>query len=223
VPFAGKADVVLDKTASPPTITCGDVTHDGIALQDLYDAIREWEDDLPNIDILPSDGAESSILDGSGKEGLGLGAFRPITMVINAPWVVQAGDHTATPLDVFTFDGGTLISDDEAADLATPRRPLQAAAGVTTYDRVKGQEGKFITADNLETKQDALQASFDTLEGRMLAKHGSDPVTGIFVIKDTVNLKQWEAPAWEDFAETTVYKGDGLDHVGQLVEVPYVP
>jgi hypothetical protein len=223
VPFAGKADVVLDKTASPPTITCGDATHDGIELQDAYDAIREYEDDIANLDVLPDSTSIASILDGSGKEGLGLGRFRPITMVINAPWVIQAGDHTASPIDVWTFDGGTLISDDEANDVTNPRRPVQSVAGVATYDRTKGQEGLFLTAASLDTKMDELQAAFDLAEGRDLAKHGTNPSTGILVIKDTVNLRQWEAPAWEDFAETIPYKGEGLDHVGQLVSVTYVP
>lgn len=208
MPFAGKADVTFDKVNS--IIICGDSTHNGIALQDAFDAIREWEDDLAQIDILPTDGTVASILVGSGKEGLGLGATRPITMVIHAPWVIQAGDHTAAPLDLFTFDGGTLISDEEAADQANPRLPYISATSVSGYDRVKGQEGKFITSP-----------TFDVMSARELGEHITDPVAGKVIIRDTINQMRWEALAWEDAAGTIPYTGNGLEKVDQLVQVAW--
>lgn len=142
MPFASKSDITYDRTpSSAPRIVVGTSTHDGVNIQDLYDSIREYEDDVVNMDIL-------KITDGSGKEGIGGGNRKPPTLVIYAPWTVTASTR-ATEIPVFTFDGGTLLSDTEAANSTAPVSPLSGAGGVQTFDRAKGQEGLLLNVTDL--------------------------------------------------------------------------
>lgn len=161
MPFAGKSDIVFNKAPSTqPSIVVGSSTHDGVFLQDLYDAIREFEDDLVNLNV-------PAITVGSGKEGIGGGNRKPPTVVINSPWVVKASTR-ATTLNVFTFDGGTLLSDSEAANSTAPVPPMVGVTGVLTYDRAKGQEGLLLNVSDLlrlrqwmTNRQELSEASTD--------------------------------------------------------------
>ncbi len=145
MPVAAKADVVIDKTTLGTTgfvtVTAGDATHTSILLQDLYDAMREWEVELANLDV-------EALVDGSGKEGLGGGDRRPPTIVVRAHVEINATAGTGPTVRIFTFSGGTLLSDEEAAGAADPRSPLDPVAFVE-YDRTKGQEGILLNVDEL--------------------------------------------------------------------------
>ncbi|MHC4321741.1 MAG: hypothetical protein ACYST3_05640 [Planctomycetota bacterium] len=145
MPVAGKADVVIDKTTLGTTgfvtITAGDATHTSVGLQDLYDAVREWEDDLENLDV-------EALFDGSGKEGIGGGDRKPPTVTARAHVQCNATAGAGPTVRIFTFSGGTLLSDEEAADAADPRSPLKPEAFVE-YDRTKGQEGALLNEADL--------------------------------------------------------------------------
>lgn len=143
MPFAAKADVAFDRTTlvSQPRVVVGTSTHDGINIQDLYDAVREYEDDIPQMDI-------GRLMDGSGKEGIGGGNRKPPTIVLQSPWVITASTRGAS-IDTFTFDGGTLLSDEEAAGSTDPRSPMLGASGILTFDRAKGQEGLLLNVTDL--------------------------------------------------------------------------
>jgi len=151
LPFASKADINFFKApTTQPSIVVGSSTHDGVLLQDLYDAIREYEDDLAQMDIMVP---ENGITEGSGKQGVGGGNLKPATIVVNSPWVIKASTR-AVSIDIFLFDGGTLLSDTEAANSTAPVSPLVGVSGVLGYDRAKGQEGLLLNvADLLRLRQ----------------------------------------------------------------------
>lgn len=143
MPFAAKSDVAFDRTTlvSQPRVVVGTSTQDGVNIQDVYDAIREYEDDLDNMDIL-------KLTDGSGKEGIGGGNRKPPTIVLQSPWVITASTR-ASPIDTFTFDGGTLLSNEEAAGSTDPRSPFLGVSGILSFDRAKGQEGLLLNVTDL--------------------------------------------------------------------------
>lgn len=162
MPVAGKADVVIDKntigTTGFVTVTCGDATHTLIDVQDLYDAMREWEDDVENLDI-------ESLTSGSGKDGIGLGDLKPPTIVIEAIAQVRAAAGPGPAVRIFTFAGGTLISDEESANDADPRSPVLAGTGFVEYDRTKGQEGRLLNVTDLLRLRQWMTNAQRLLEG----------------------------------------------------------
>jgi hypothetical protein len=171
MPVAGKTDVVIDKTTLGTTgfvtITCGDATHTSIIIQDLYDAVREWEPLVENLDV-------AVLVVGSGKEGLGGGDLRPPTMTWQAHVQVNAAAGAGPTVRIFTFSGGTTLSDEESAGAADPRSPLKPEAFVE-YDRTKGQEGLLLNVVDIETVRKIIDPSKHTL---------ADGTTGNEIIYD---------------------------------------
>jgi hypothetical protein len=180
MPIAGPGDIVIDKTPSPPTITIGDASHTSVNIQDIYDVGRDWEDDIGNIDFF-------KIWVGDGKQGLGGGDERPITITLQAPWVIQAGAGAGPATRIFTLNGGTIISDEESAGDPDPRSPFQAVAFVQ-YDRTKGQEGLALFS------QEMIDMWTRLFGGRLYV----DPSTGKEVIRDDAGVLFSEADAWSD-------------------------
>ena len=73
----------------------------------------------------------------------------------------------------------------------------------------------------INTKLDSLIAAQDLTNEQKNAEHTTDPDLGILILRNTVVSRRWEAPAWEDKAQTIPYKGEGLESVGELVEVAF--
>lgn len=188
MPIAGSGDITVDKTASPPTITVGDATHTSVDIQDIYDVGRDWEDDLDNLDFY-------KMWDGDGKQGLGGGNTRPPTLTLQSPWEIRAYPGAGPTVRIFTFNGGTVISDEEAAGAADPRSPLQPAAYVE-YDRTKGQEGIMLFS------QEMIDMWTRLFGGRLYV----DPATGKEVIRDDAAVVYSEANVYSDDG-TTAYDG----------------
>jgi hypothetical protein len=238
MPAAGKSDVVIDKTTIASTgfvtVTTGDATHTFIDIQNLYDAAREWEAEVENLDV-------EALVVGSGKEGIGGGNFKPPTIVIQS--IAEVVATTRGTLEIFRYEGGTLLSDEEAADAADPRSPLKPVANVE-YDRTKGQEGVlFITEQsgltaaesaaliNIDTNVTSMQtdvtsllAAQDLTNEQKEAEHTTSRATGTLILRNTTALRRWEALAWEDEAQTIPYgtnSNAGIESVGMLVEVAW--
>lgn len=161
MPVASKADVTINKNLLTPegfvVIVTGNATHTSITLQDIYDAIREWEVALDNLDV-------EALIDGSGKEGLGGGNLKPITAVLRSHAQIRATAGAGPTVRIFTYDGGTLLSDEEAAGTADPRSPLGPVAYVE-YDRTKGQEGLLLNVVDLARLRKWLTNRNHLLEG----------------------------------------------------------
>ena len=63
-------------------------------------------------------------------------------------------------------------------------------------------------------------AKLTDIDEQQLGEHITSQV-GKVIIRNTTALRRWEAPAWEDEAKTTLYQGEGMEYVGQLVEVAW--
>jgi len=188
MPIAGAGDITIDKTVTPPTITVGDATHTSIDIQDIYDVGRGWEDDLANIDFY-------KIWVGDGKQGLGGGNQRPPTLTLQDPWEIRATPGAGPTVRIFTFNGGTIISNEEASGDADPRSPLQPAAYVE-YDRTKGQEGLALFS------QEMIDMWTRLFGGRLYV----NPATGKEVITDSTGGAFSEADVFSDDG-ATAYDG----------------
>lgn len=197
MPVAGKSDVVIDKntlgTIGFVTVTAGDATHTSIDIQDLYDAAREWEVLLENLDV-------ESLVDGSGKEGIGGGNLKPPTMVWRAHVEINATAGAGPTVRIFRFDGGTTLSDEEAANQADPRSPLRPESFVE-YDRTKGQEGALLNVADLERLRKWMTNANRLLEG------------------DTANFKIWDDGADPD-VDSPLETQDVTDKDGNPIVLP---
>lgn len=187
MPIAGPGDITIDKNVVPPTITVGDATHTSVDIQDIYDVGRAWEDDLDNLDF-------PRIWDGDGKQGLGGGTQRPPTLTLQSPWEIRAAPGAGPTVRIFTFNGGTVISDEEASGAADPRSPLQPASFVE-YDRTKGQEGALLFS------QEMIDMWTRLFGGQLY----QDP-TGKEVIRNSTGGTYSEANTYSDDG-TTPYDG----------------
>jgi len=205
MPIAGKSDVSIDKntigTTGYVTITTGDATHTSIEIQDVYDAIREWEQELANLDV-------ESLATGSGKEGIGGGRKKPPTIVIQA--IAEIAATTRGTVEIFRFDGGTLLSDEEAADDPDPRSPLRPVSNVE-YDRTKGQEGALISTG--VSGLTAAEAA-DLLLIRQWLTNSQDLEEG-----SVGNFKLWDDNADPD-VDPPIHVEDVTDKDGNAIVIP---
>jgi hypothetical protein len=73
----------------------------------------------------------------------------------------------------------------------------------------------------LDTNVDLLLTAQTLTNQQAAAEKTTDPDTGKLILRNTVVMRRWEADAWEDDDMTVPYKGEGLESVGQLVEVAW--
>jgi len=191
MPQVPSTGISIAKGSTGTLITLGTTVGSFVNIQDLYDVARGWEAELPNLDI-------PSIVTGSGKEGLGLGNQRPVTIVIEAD--VQLTAIPATTARIFRLDGGTIISDEEAIGSTDPRSPvLPPGSGkfsssldhTLEYDRTKGQEGALLFS------QEMLDMWTRLFGGRLYV----NPATGKEVITNS---------AGDPFSDADVFSDDGV-------------
>ncbi len=100
-------DITVDTTTSPRTI---EVAAPSVALtvQDLLDTLREWEDDLINME-------QKKIVDAAGKDDLGGGLAVEITItLLDAAVTFEARGGPAYIQCL--IDGGNLVSVDSNGD-----------------------------------------------------------------------------------------------------------
>lgn len=76
-----------------------------ITIQELINAVRDWEDELVNIDI-------QKVASAAGKEDLGGGVSVGITMTLLNGWKIKFGDRSGPAYVPCRISGGNLVSDD---------------------------------------------------------------------------------------------------------------
>lgn len=90
-----------------------------ITIQELYNAIRDWEDDPENM-------SEAKVCDATGKDPLGAGLYTAITLVL-INWKLKFQDRTEPTVCIVR--GGNLLAIDEYGNFVYPIAP---AENVTT-------------------------------------------------------------------------------------------
>ena len=100
-------DFTVDTTISPRVVTVAS-PETSINIQDIVDTLREWEDELINLE-------QPKILDASGKEDLGGGLSLVVTVkLLNARFAFEARPGpTWVQCEVF---GGNLTAVDDVGD-----------------------------------------------------------------------------------------------------------
>ncbi|MEM2249907.1 MAG: hypothetical protein QXD09_05405 [Candidatus Caldarchaeum sp.] len=84
-----------------------------ISIQELYNAIRDWEDDPENM-------SEAKVCDAAGKDPLGAGLYTAITLILRG-WKLKFEDRTEPT--VCMVRGGNLLAVDEYGNFVCPIAP----------------------------------------------------------------------------------------------------
>lgn len=87
-----------------------------VTIQDLVNQIRDWEDELTNMDY-------SKVCDAFGKQDLGGGSFVGITLVLLDGWRLSFEARAGPSTEVMTVSGGNLIGEDELGNQQNPIYP----------------------------------------------------------------------------------------------------
>lgn len=194
------------------------------------DLIIDWESDLGlRKHTFPVVAIGGQIIS-SGKLGT--------TYVLLDPWHIHPyeADH------VFNIDGNLftelaltqLVAPTFGAYTVTVNRNLSTLVEVveTGTSGLTAQESQALL--DIATDQATITTSIASIDSTLLSvwakltdidememgEHITSQV-GKIIIRNTTAMRRWEAPAWEDEAKNTLYRGEGLEYVGQLVEVAY--
>ncbi|MEM2293307.1 MAG: hypothetical protein QXX41_08530 [Nitrososphaerota archaeon] len=84
-----------------------------ITIQELYNAIRDWEDDPENM-------SEAKVCDATGKDPLGAGLYTAITLILRG-WKLKFEDRTEPTACIVR--GGNLLATDEYGNFVYPIAP----------------------------------------------------------------------------------------------------
>lgn len=194
--MAFRSDIAIDWSTSPRIITVLSPSVE-LTIQDLVDTVRDLEDELPNM-------AYDKIVDATGKEPLGGGNAVGITATLRN---AQVG-FEARPGPSFTTCnvlGGNLTATDAVGD---DLDPIQTTAFV--------QVVRTSSSSATLSSQTALEAAVALVAQLLESEQGADPVTGQFIwFEDDGVTVAKSAPAWEDFAETQQYRGQGIERRGK--------
>lgn len=97
--------IIFDKLAQLIIVEAPDTE---ITIQELVDAIREWEDELSSMDI-------ARVADASGKEDLGGGTLVGVTLLL-IDWKIQFEARPGPAWVLCSVTGGNLVSVDDIGD-----------------------------------------------------------------------------------------------------------
>lgn len=178
---------------------------------DLYsDGKEDWITDATlsgmNFPITPIGGdAFGSIIIGDSYLITDGWTFRPFE-----------GDHTLQLAgNIGTDDGRELVEDTVGSFRVRVENIVSAIVEI--------REG--LSASLVNAKLDAIDIYMQKVDARQEGSHGvftgAHPDAGKLVIRNTTEMRRWEAPAWDDEAQTVPYSGTGLPVVGELVEVAW--
>ena len=124
-----------------------------VTIQQLINAIRDWEDELVNLEV-------AKVADATGKENLGGGLAVGITLKL-LNWKVKFADRSGPSYVDCGVSGGNLVAVDASGD---PMNPIAPAAYVTVT------VSKAVSAAIVQDADiDAIKAKTDNLP--------SDPAT----------------------------------------------
>ncbi len=101
-----------------------------VTIQDLVNAIRDWQDELDNIET-------PNILSAAGKEALGGGVSVGVTMTLLNGWKVAFQARAGPEYVQCTVSGGNLVSEDESNPIyptAFTQIVVTASSSATTSD-----------------------------------------------------------------------------------------
>ena len=199
MPAADASDVTFDKTLK--LVEVASSTFDSIPIQELVDACADYQDEVINLDI-------PKLFDASGKDELGGGDLKPITMTFNDGWLfIGPADYAA--LQIFTVDGGTLLGPSNTTPFA-PQLNI-------TYDRAKGQEGKLLDSSAITTSLATIDARQVIIAKVQQNRIVTDPVTGVITVYDDDDVTPlFTADIFESTDSDQPYRGDGIDAKDRL-------
>jgi len=104
----GTHDVHVIQVDSPFTV---------VTIQDLVNQIREYEDELINLD-------HPKIIDASGKQDLGGGVLVGITLELLDNWRVQFEPRTGPLIESVAITGGNIVATNDYTDNAVKQSPF---------------------------------------------------------------------------------------------------
>lgn len=194
---------------------------------DLYsDGKEDWVDDI----TYPELGGMQFPVDPIGGNQFGTLELGISYLILNG-WHFKPyeADHTMRIIgNIGTESEWELVQDTVGAFRVRVENEVSALVETTEATIPQGLQDDI---SSIETSITAIEADIVTLLAGMnltseqqVAEHTTDPGTGTLILRNTVALRRWEAPIWEDVAQTIAYGTNlngGLQSAGQLVEVAY--
>ena len=132
-----------------------------VTIQELINAIRDWEDELPNMNC-------PKVADASGKEDLGGGLQVGITLKL-FNWKLKFEDRTAPNYIVCTVKGGNLVAVDQYDDSMSPIEPssyvtVTMAIAVSAALIAAAAEWSQAEKDQVFADHDSMDTEFTTVK-----------------------------------------------------------
>lgn len=182
--------------------------------EDVYsDGKEDWQDPSTYPDLHKM----NFPVDAKGGEAFGT-LILGDSYLITDGWTFRPyeGDHLLQLVgNVGTDDGRELVEDTVGSYRVRVENVVSAIVEI--------REG--MSAADANTKLDAIEVWIAGVDARGLGSHGTFSAphadAGKLVIRNTTEMRRWEAPAWADEAQTIPYAGVGLPVVGELAEVAW--
>jgi len=196
MPEAGKDDLVFTKTTSDVGgIIEMPLAFDAVSVQNIVNAVRQYEDDVPNIDTAVGIVGTTGIVRGVGKVEFPSisGKFTGITATLINDWRFQAEARVGPSTVSIIVFGGSFFAENSFGN-----NPLSPTA---------------FTQIQIQQTEAPPQLGIDNLLEKIgRNKMITDPVAGTITIFDDDGVTPLlTAPLFEDAAGIIPYKGDGAD------------
>jgi len=192
---------------------------DVITVQEVYDKSRAYENTFAQM-------SQDLWVVAVGKDQMTLTTALVVSLFMLNNSRVAFEDRAGPSLEVMQTQGGNFVGRvaDKDSAINHPIAPTanthatidQASTGLAVTDTSIASD---IT--QIQTDVAAMEVVLTKVDDQQDGEHTTSQVAGKLIIRNTVALRRWEALIWEDEAQTIPYQGQGLESIGQLVEVAY--
>ena len=179
----------------------GDPLPTEVTIQELINAIRDWEDNLENMD-------NAKVADASGKEALGGNLQVGITLKL-LNWRVKFTDRPPPNFVVCTISGGNLVAVDASNQ---PMSPIAPASYVTTT--LATAVSAALVAEWTQAEKEvvlvatpAIRAKTDNLP--------ADPASQSVLLDDHTVLKEPAGHGYDREEDSLKKLSDKIDQLGK--------
>ena len=118
-----------------------------ITVQELYNAIRDWEDNPENM-------SEDKVCDAAGKDPLGGGLYTAITLILRNGWKLKFEERTEPTLCIVR--GGNLIATDELGNFVYPIETSENVTVIIAQSTAASLISEW-TQEDIDFVKDSLQ------------------------------------------------------------------
>lgn len=174
-----------------------------VTIQDLYNAITDFQDEPGNLDL-------KQIARASGKQSLRAGLTVGITLEMLDGWRITFDPAAVTSPQVFVLKR---IISGNLAESSPGVLPILGQANINIVIVQDTSAAGIATGSGLDSGQDARLTLIEKLLRNRLE---TNPTTGVMTLFDDDDSVLLTTPISEDVGEAQPYQGKGLDRRNRL-------